>query len=101
MFLIRSVDMSTKNMHIYKPKEFFKLLNELGFYFHHKNSSHKIFANKEGYFVTIPDSGNKQLNGAMTKLALQRIERKICSKLDFITVDKYRKEFYKESGYYI
>lgn len=93
--------MSPRNMHIYKPKEFFKLLNSLGFYFHHKNSTHKIFANVEGYFVTIPDSGNKELNGAMTKLALQRIERKTYSRLDKDTIKKYREEFYAESGSYI
>ena len=93
--------MSPKNMHIYKPKEFFKLLNSLGFYYHHKNSSHKIYANLEGYYVTIPGHALKQLNGCMTKLALQRIDKGLCDKLDINTINKYKESFYLESGGYI
>lgn len=88
-------------MHIYKPKEFFKLLKKLGFYFHHKNSSHQIFANEEGYFVTIPVGHGKELNRAMTTLALQRINRGLCDRLDINTINKYKNDYFKQSGKYI
>lgn len=93
--------MNARSLHIYKPKEFFKLLNSLGFYYHHTNGSHQIFANVKGYFVTIPCGGKKELNGVMTKLALQRIDRGLCDRLDKDTIKRYKKSYFKESGNYI
>lgn len=90
----------SSSLTVYKPKEFFKVLNSLGYFFHHKNSSHQIYANIEGLFVTVPING-KEINAMMTTVCLQRIKNGQCHKLDINTINKYKESFYKESGSYI
>ena len=72
--------MKAKNAKIYKPKEFAKLLNSLGFYYDRTRGSHDIYVNDKREFVSIPMNGKKEINPMMTKLALQRIERGLCDK---------------------
>lgn len=74
---------------VYKFKDFEKVLNKEGFYVHHKNSTHVIFANSEGYYVTVPGGGKKEINAMMTTVTLQRIRNKQCRKLDKQTMQKY------------
>ena len=40
----------------YSYKEFKKILATQGFFEHHRNSAHMIFANEKGYYVTVPCS---------------------------------------------
>lgn len=65
----------------YSYKEFEKVLNELGFYFHHNNSAHSIFANSNNYYVTIPHTCKKEINHMMTTVTLQRIKNNQLRKL--------------------
>lgn len=65
----------------YSYKEFEKILNEYGFYYHHSNSAHAIFANSENYYVTIPKSSKKEINHMMTTVTLQRIKNNNLRKL--------------------
>lgn len=74
----------------YKPKEFKKKLEELGFKYHHSNSAHDIYANNEYYYVTVP-KGKKEINAMMTTVTLQRIKNKQLRKLDVKTIGKYEK----------
>ncbi len=60
----------------YTFKEFTEILNELGFFEHHRNSTHAIFTNSELYYVTVPYSCRKEINHMMTTVALQRIKNK-------------------------
>lgn len=65
----------------YSFKEFSKVLADYGFYPHHKNSTHTIFANEEHYYVTVPYSNKKEINHMMTTVTLQRIKNKQLRKL--------------------
>lgn len=38
----------------YKYSDFKEILNKEGFFEHHKNSSHMVFANSERYYITVP-----------------------------------------------
>lgn len=60
----------------YSFKEFTKVLNELGFYEHHRNSTHTIFANSLKEYVTVPHGKKKEINHMMTTVTLQRIKNK-------------------------
>lgn len=60
----------------YSIKEFTEVLNNLGFYEHHKNSSHVIFTNTQNYYVTVPYKNKKEINHMMTTVTLQRIKNK-------------------------
>lgn len=74
---------------VYKFKDFKKVLADQGFLLHHRNSTHAIFANKEGYYVTVPDGGKKEINAMMTTVTLQRIKNKQLRKLDNSTKQRY------------
>lgn len=65
----------------YTFKEFTKVLNELGFHEHHRNSTHAIFTDKELHYVTVPFSCKKEINHMMTTVTLQRIKNKQLRKL--------------------
>ena len=65
----------------YSFREFSEVLNELGFYEHHRNSTHAIFTNKELYYVTVPFSCKKEINHMMTTVTLQRIKNKQLKRL--------------------
>ena len=65
----------------YTYKEFKELLANEGFFEHHKNSAHMIFANKNGYYVTIPAGASKEINHMMTTVSLQRIKNNQCRKM--------------------
>jgi len=65
----------------YSYKEFKKKLEFLGFFEHHHNSTHTVFANKEGYYVTVPFGNRKEINAMMTTVTLQRIKNNQCRKL--------------------
>ena len=58
----------------YSYKEFVKVLNEKGFFFHHKNAAHHIFVNDQWQYVTVPASNKKEMNHLMTTVILQRIK---------------------------
>lgn len=65
----------------YTFKEFTEVLNGLGFYEHHRNSTHAIFTDKDLHYVTIPFSCKKEINHMMTTVTLQRINNKQLRKL--------------------
>jgi predicted RNA binding protein YcfA (HicA-like mRNA interferase family) len=70
-----------KALKTYSYKEFVSVLNSLGFYEHHKNSTHAVFANAERQYVTVPFSNKKEINPMMTTVTLQRIKNNQCRKL--------------------
>lgn len=65
----------------YSLKEFTKLLNELGFHYHHKNSTHQIFVDSNWNYITVPAGNKKELNHLMTTVILQRIKNNNLRKL--------------------
>ena len=65
----------------YSYKELKKILGTQGFFEHHRNSAHMIFANEEGYYVTVPCSDKKEINHMMCTVTLQRIKNKHCRRL--------------------
>lgn len=67
-----------KALKTYSYKEFKELLGTLGFYEHHKNSTHMVFANEERRYVTVPFSNKKEINPMMTTVTLQRIKNHQC-----------------------
>jgi len=70
-----------KALKTYSYKEFKTVLESLGFFEHHKNSTHMVFANKERRYVTVPFSNKKEINPMMTTVTLQRIRNNQCRKL--------------------
>lgn len=70
-----------KALKTYSYKEFKELLGTLGFFEHHKNSTHMVFANAEHRYVTVPFSNKKEINPMMTTVTLQRIKNNQCRKL--------------------
>jgi predicted RNA binding protein YcfA (HicA-like mRNA interferase family) len=70
-----------KALKTYSYKEFKSILESLGFFEHHKNSTHMIFANAEHRYVTVPFSNRKEINPMMTTVTLQRIRNNQCRKL--------------------
>ena len=70
-----------KALKTYSYKEFKELLGTLGFFEHHKNSTHMVFANVEHRYVTVPFSNKKEINPMMTTVTLQRIKNNQCRKL--------------------
>jgi len=88
------------SLSVYTLKEFNKVLNEKGFYFHHRNAAHLVYANIDGYFVTVPVK-KKEINAMMTTVCLQRINNHQCRMLDRYTIDRYKDDYYAESGQYI
>jgi len=89
-----------KGLTVYKVNDFLKVLNSKSFYFHHKNNAHLIYANPEGYYVTVP-IGDKEINAMMSTVCLQRIDNQQCRKLDRYTIEKYKDSYFNESGLYI
>lgn len=76
----------------YSYKEFKSLLAEEGFFEHHKHSTHMIFANAEGYYVTVPCSKKKEINHMMTTVSLQRIKNGQCRRMsehEYKTLKQY------------
>jgi predicted RNA binding protein YcfA (HicA-like mRNA interferase family) len=67
-----------KALKTYSYKEFKALLGTLGFFEHHKNSTHMVFANAEHRYVTVPFSNKKEINPMMTTVTLQRIKNHQC-----------------------
>lgn len=67
-----------KALKTYSYKEFKELLGTLGFFEHHKNSTHMVFANAEHRYVTVPFSNKKEINPMMTTVTLQRIKNHQC-----------------------
>ena len=67
-----------KALKTYSYKEFKALLGTLGFFEHHKNSSHMVFTNAEHRYVTVPFSNKKEINPMMTTVTLQRIKNHQC-----------------------
>lgn len=73
-------------------KEITKMLELEGFFPHHKNSTHTVFANAERFFVTIPSSNKKEVNHMMTTVNLQRIRNGRCyrmSESEYITLKQF------------
>lgn len=70
-----------KSLKGYSYKEFKTLLATYGFYEHHRNSTHMIFANADNEYVTVPCSNKKEINHMMTTVTLQRIRNHQCRKL--------------------
>lgn len=69
-----------KGLKVWKLKKFEDELAKYGFYYDHCNSAHNIYADSDGYYVTIPKAG-KEINAMMTTVNLQRIKNKTCRKL--------------------
>jgi predicted RNA binding protein YcfA (HicA-like mRNA interferase family) len=67
----------------YKYSDFKEILNKEGFFEHHKNSSHMVFANSERYYITVP-CGHREINHMMTTISLQRIKNGQCRKMSEI-----------------
>ena len=61
-------------------KEFSAALANEGFFPHHKNSTHMIFADKDGWYVTVPFS-KREVNHMMTTVSLQRIKNHQCRRM--------------------
>lgn len=77
--LVSSTTMKGKKaLKTYSYKEFKALLGTLGFFEHHKNSTHMVFANAEHRYVTVPFSNKKEINPMMTTVTLQRIKNHQC-----------------------
>lgn len=70
-----------KTLKTYSYKEFKAILESLGFFEHHKNSTHMVFANDEHRYVTVPFSNKKEINPMMTTVTLQGIKNHQCRKL--------------------
>lgn len=70
-----------KALKTYSYKEFKELLGTLGFFEHHKNSTHMVFANAKHRYVTVPFSNKKEINPMMTTVTLQRIKNHQCRTL--------------------
>lgn len=68
----------------YTFKEFTEVLNGLGFFEHHRNSTHAIFTDSELHYVTVPYSCKKEINHMMTTVTLQRIKNKQLRKLYYM-----------------
>ena len=68
----------------YTFKEFTEVLNGLGFFEHHRNSTHAIFTDSELHYVTVPYSYKKEINHMMTTVTLQRIKNKQLRKLYYM-----------------
>lgn len=64
----------------YKVKEFDKLLNSKGYYYHHTKGSHKIYVSNDSHYVVVPYKG-KEVNSMMSTVILQRIEHNLTRKL--------------------
>lgn len=62
----------------YTYKEFKGLLEAEGFFEHHKNSTHMVFAAIDGRYVTVPYGNKKEINHMMTTVSLQRIKNGQC-----------------------
>ena len=71
----------------YTFKEFQEVLAQEGFFPHHKNSTHMIFANEQGYYVTVPCNGKKEVNHRMSTVSLQRIRNSQCRRM---SVQEYK-----------
>ena len=68
----------------YTYKEFKEILEIEGFYEHHKNSTHMIFAASDGRYVTVPYGSKKEINHMMTTVSLQRIKNGQCRRMSEI-----------------
>lgn len=70
-----------KGLKGYSLKEFTDILNNMGFYEHHRNSTHIIFTDINLNYVTVPFSNKKEINHMMTTVTLQRIKNKQLKRL--------------------
>lgn len=65
----------------YSYRDFKLILEEQGFYEHHHNSTHMIFANEQRFYVTVPFGKKKEINHMMTTVTLQRIKNGQCRRM--------------------
>ena len=78
-----------KPLKVFKLKDFEKILADFGFYFHHQKATHRIYANTEYLYVTVPVGKHGEVNAMMSTLTLQRINHNLCKKLDVDTINRY------------
>lgn len=83
----------SKPLTIYKLKDFEEVLKNEGYYFHHQRATHRIYANKEYKYVTVPIGKHGEVNGMMSTVTLQRIKNNQCRVLDKNTIQKYSSQF--------